>query len=57
MAIYRANSLILRKVVPFAYSFGKGSLASDHGLVLKLFVLQLNELLFPFPFPGWCSDS
>jgi hypothetical protein len=50
MAIYRANSLILRKVIPSAYSFGKGSLASDHGLVLKLFVLQLNDLLFPLPF-------
>ena len=46
MAIYRANSLILRKVIPLAYSFGKGTLANDHGLVLKLFVLQLNELLF-----------
>jgi len=47
MAIYRANSLILRKVMPLAYSFGEeGTLANGHGLVLKLFVLQLNELLF-----------
>ena len=31
MAIYKANSLILRKVIPLAYSFGKGTLANGHG--------------------------
>jgi hypothetical protein len=41
MAIYRANSLILRKVIPLAYYFGERH--ADQ--VLNFFVFQLNILL------------
>jgi UDP-sugar pyrophosphorylase len=47
MAIYKANSLILRKVIPLAYSFGKGTLANGHGVVLKLFCVPAQRAPFP----------